>query len=323
MFTLKVDTAPSLLLPNNTNNGFILITVATTGTRTYRITREKRGANSGLDYFDFLLDLGNLAQGTISTTGIPYSNNLFVSYSDMGVGNIQTGDSSLTARGLGAILAENPLSTLFAGEIFKLLYVSVGENDLVREIPAFINLQAEYYVSGLQRKVRFIYYTMIAGRPIYTGYLGNVSFVSQYGSLPLVDVIDTAKTVNVMTDSTGTIDYYIVRIDTTPNVIVTNGKSDGIPEVLGLSDSYTINGITYLLTTAGNGIMGIDFYAMLIVPPGLDPSITENNFNVEPSALISDYRFNKISDIEYKFRIWPKPTVASMDLRISFVGPAL
>jgi len=323
MFTLTVDTAPSLLLPNETSNGFTLITVATGGTRIYRITREKRnlgyGPNSHLDYFDFSLDLSPYQQGTIKTLDIPYSDSLFTPYSPSTPGTTQVGDSSQPIRDLGTIATSVTGLTLFSGEVFKLLYISVSADDPVRETPASINLQAAYIVSGLPRKVQFVYYTIISGQPVYTGYFGNIAFTGQYGPLPGLGTVDTTKLVNVVMDPTSLVDYYVVRVDSTPNVIVTNG----IPQTMGSSDSYAINGIRYVLTAAGNGVAGIGFYVTLNVPSGLDPSITENGFTVEPAVSVAGYTVAQLGPTSYRFLIQPALGVTSMDLRIAFVGPLL
>lgn len=269
------------------------------------------GPNSKLDYFDFSLDLSGRAQGTITVIDIPYIDSLFVPYS-----------SQTVVQNLGTILAsESPpfSAALFAGEVFKLLYISVSMDDLVRETPASINLQAAYTVAGLSRMLKFVYYTMIAGQPVFTGYFGNVAFAGQYGPLPLIGSIDTTKLVNVVMDSTGTIDYYVVRVDTTPNVIVTNGVSQS----MGLTDSYTINGVSYVLTATANGVMGIGFYATLNVSSDLDPSITDNGFVLEPASSIVGYTMVQLSPTSYRFLIQPKPNLMSMDLKIVFKGPTL
>ncbi len=314
MFLLTGSSAPSLLLPNVTSNGFMRITIADSGVRIYRITRERRSpSSSSLDYFDFSIDFSTYTSGLFATISIPYLASLFKSYTS-------GTQPAATPYDLTQLSGTQSRPDVFTGEIFKLLYISTTASDPAREAPATINFLATYSIAGLTRKVQFIYFTMVSDglvdRPIFTGYFGNVAFDGQYApSTSQLLTIDPTKLVNVM--PIGDIDYYIVKITATPNMIITNG----ISRTMLLNDTYTINGITYTLTATANGLKGIGFYVILSIVSPFDPSLPEYGFSLEPATSIVSSMFTKLTDTSYQFLIKPAPRVTSMDLKISFTGP--
>jgi len=291
-----------------------MITVATSGSRIYRITRQSSDSSGSisLDYMDFSLDLSSEQEGTVVMIEIPYVPSLFTSY---GGSSIQPSSSAYNLTQL----AGYPISS-FNGELFKLLYINVDPSDPVREMPSTTNFLKAYSVEGQQNNIQFIYYTLInGGQPVFTGYFGNVSFQNQYAdtTTPSLLSIDTTQLVNTV--SLNGTDYYIIKVTTTPNVIITGGTQ---PTSFQLTDTYTVNGIQYTLNATANGIAGVGFYVTLIIPSSLDPSIPDNGFLVQPSASIVSYTFVQKNLTTYQFLIVPVQSVVSMDLKITFVGPS-
>lgn len=294
IFTLNLSSAPSLLTPNEACNGFILVTLAGMIQRTYRITRQTTNSSGQieLDWFDFLLDLYTYQLGTLTVINIPYDSQLFGTTSVIDLAHLEVSNLSL-----------------FQGETFKLLCIDASADDPIRESPSVIDFQTTYAI--LSEKVQFVYYTLLDGAPVCTDCFGNIAFDGQYGFVP---PIDPSKLIDVVT--VNDVNYYIIHVTTTPNIITTNSVS-----VDSSSDVYTINGIQYILTVPGNSLTDNSFYAYLSVPSGLDPSIAKNGFELEPRRSIAGYSVNQLSDTSYKFAITPARGVTSMDLKITFVGP--
>jgi hypothetical protein len=200
-------------------------------------------------------------------------------------------------------------SDAFNGELFKLLYISVDPSDIAREVPSMVDFHSPFSVAGFPRKIRLIYYTLIDGKPVYASSYGNVAFDDQYISRP---TIDPTKLVNTVSDDDT--DYYIIRISSTPNIIITDSVRDRFSEI------YTVNDIKYTLTSPGNSLTDNSFYAYLTIPSDLDPSIKENGFDLTPRLSISDYSVSQLSETYYRFVITPASGVRSMNLKIVFAN---
>ena len=124
-----------------------MITVATSGSRIYRITRQSSDSSGSisLDYMDFSLDLSSEQEGTVVMIEIPYVPSLFTSY---GGSSIQPSSSAYNLTQL----AGYPISS-FNGELFKLLYINVDPSDPVREMPSTTNFLKAYSVEGQQNNI--------------------------------------------------------------------------------------------------------------------------------------------------------------------------
>jgi hypothetical protein len=320
-FTLNADTAKTIFDQNDDETGFVLITTAVPGQRHYRISRERTTLTTILDYFDFYLDLTGVAGGTEVTKAIPYIPSLF------SVGP--------TPRDLSEVLTDSSAGgfsspgTPISGEKFKLLHLtSTVEGDPSREMPSYINTMATYTMSGVPRPIRYIYYILVNGIPRYASPQGNIAFDDQYDHSI---VIDPTKRIDVKT--VGGIDYHIIRVSTTPGLVV--GKGVAKPSST-LSDTYDDGIFRYSLRATShstqawigeNGVKSNGFYVVLKIlglvdEHSMQAPIQRDIFYITPKASIGSAVVSALSAYEFQFLIRPKVGITSMDLRITRVGAA-
>lgn len=250
--SLQVNNVNTIFRENDRSTGFVFITIATSGTRHYRITRDVALTSlttKSSDHYDFLLTLDDYPQGQLVMLEIPYR------------------DSDFREQSLIELPRSQLASTeVFKGMIFKLLHVSGYANDghtlderiLRAEVPSLIDFTKTYVIGNPVKHIRFIYYRLIDGLPYYTGFLGNQVIDGQY--LEEVE-IDKTKTINeiILTGIT----YYIIQITATPNVIVAQGIA--IDKVV--SEDYTDDsGLRYKLTAPSRKVLsGKAFYVYLAI----------------------------------------------------------
>lgn len=247
MFTLNTENAPTLLLPNDTSTGWKLITIATLEQRHYRITKENT-ATGFLGNMDFYLTLSDYPQGSKVELDIPYKSSLFKDIKYL------NSDPSVPVE-----LNRAPTASIetFQGETYKLLYITaqdINGETFSAEVPSLIDFKTTYTIGSTNKQVRFIYFRVIGGVARYTGYLGNIAFNNQYTTQIQVDINKVASVV-----TKDGIDYYIIRITPTPNVIITNG----IPKNKEISDSYSGKLYDYTMIARGGGQIGIPFKVQL------------------------------------------------------------
>jgi hypothetical protein len=290
--SLTPSTAPSVITPNDTSDGFKLVTIATTAPHTYRITRQTTNTSGivKLDKLDFSLNTDSLTPGTPLVLNIPYTPTLFVNiFEESQPHSLETLDSDVR--------------TPFQGEIFKLLRIGVSPNDPTRENPSVILLGKKYTVSG-PKEMSFIYYTLLNGSPVHASCMGNVAF-DESETVPinpdkLVDVYETSSTI-----------YCIIRVTTTPNLVVT----DGIPsEVQPVVDKYVEDGIEYSMSAIGDSLVNNSFFVQLTIPAGVS---VNKGFDVEPKDSIEKYVVTKLSETVYKFDITAQVGVKNLNIRIT------
>lgn len=244
----------------------------------------------------------NYNPGTLLTIDIPYRSTLFLDPS-----------TNEPVRSLASL--DGVFDSQFHGELFKLLFIGAVPGDPALETPSIINFQASYTIAGLPRPIRFLYYTLLEGMPVFTGYFGNIAFAGQYSrTIP----VDPTKLVNVVVNDG--IDYYIIRVTTTPNVVITNG----IPkDVYPLMHTYELNGIKYNLMATANSLTDNSFYVTLNILTPVSEEVALSGFIVEPAASVADYSMIPLSNVSYKFLITPAKGVMRMDLKIVYNGPPL
>ena len=307
-FTLNVDTAETIFDKNEQQNGFILPTTAVPGLRTYRISRERMLATGMvLDYFDFTFDLSNHASGSLVLQEIPYCPSLF----------------SATPTPLPLPIT-GMTQEKFSGEKFHLLFITpTVESDPAREVPSYINFKRAYTMSGVPRDIKFIYYAVINGQAVRVSSLGNIAFDDQYDADSKSVAIDATKQMSIVTKDN--IDYYVIRVSTNPNMVITTG----IAKSLELTETYMLDDITYTLkavsggTQSWNSATGIrenGFYVDLTVSPPVSLAIGMGRFRVEPAQSLSVVSIVAKSDSEFRFLIRPKVGIAKVDLKIYFLN---
>jgi hypothetical protein len=235
-FILSVDNSPSILVAKDDSTGFNFITTATDGIRHYRITRENE-VTEELSYYDFTLDLSDIEDGTPVVQEIPYISRKFISWT-----------KTIVPEALDPTPSDPP--EVFRGEVFKLLYITPQS-----QVPQSIKLDTTYTITGFERFIRFIYYRMITGVPQFIGKFGNIALDGQYSS---VLTIDPKEQLQVLTIDD--IDYYIIRISATPNIIFGNG----LPVNNMITDRYSDkNGVNYVLKAPGHAQSGAGFSVIL------------------------------------------------------------
>lgn len=306
-FTLNADTPETIFDQNEQQNGFFITTTAVPGTRRYRISRERKlSTGTQIDYIDFTLDMTIYASGVLVTQEIPYCPSLFTV-----IPALQTLPFAGVTR------------ASFSGEIFKILFVTpTVEGDPAREIPSYINHKRQYTISGVSKLVKFIYYSVINGQTVLMSPLGNVAFDDHYDadSKAVVPSIDTTKHMSIIPGTT--IDYHVVRVSTTPNMVITTGtlKTDEA------SESYTIDNVLYTLRavpggtqswvtadgTRKNGFRVFLSFTQLSTPREV------NSIVMTPQESILSFDINPVSQTEYEFLIAPVVGVSSLELRIYF-----
>jgi hypothetical protein len=295
IFSLRVDTVPSLLLSNDSNNGFNLITVVSNKEHIYRITRQTTNTFGvvSLDKLDFSVSFGMSVPGVLKTFAIPYVPRLFTDIlSEPKVVDIDAFNTSE--------------ADFFRGEIFKLLRPDIEGDDISREMPSSIDLTGEYSIEGSEKKIRFVYFTLLGGSPVYTSCFGNVPFGRDLGIL-----FDPNKQINIIPRE-DTI-YYVIRVSMTPNLII----SPSVPrDIYPLKEIYTVDGITYELSASGDSLTDNSFYLLLRIPTGTD---TSRGFNVEPSEFINSSTVTQISDTNFKITVTPTGKSLDMDMRVTVV----
>lgn len=293
MLSIQSISEPSVMYLNETNDGFVLFTVANLINRHYRIVKE---TDMGFFNYDFLVDLSVLELGTPAFFEVPYVDSKFI-------------DSRLPNT-------PSPLNQTEVGSrppkaIYKLIYFTAEEN---RETPAKIELNRIYDVANSD-KVKFVYYRIVGDQIYYTGYFGNLFLNNETFPHLTIDISTKLNTIEI-TESGNTIIYYILKITSTPNIIF----SENIINIEGFSESYNTNGLKYLLELPDNAISKLAFRCFLTVRDEITDEIVNN---IEEFDIVSDkpltvvgitagnrytfvLRMNDMSVDEVNFKIFKK-----------------
>ena len=236
MLSFSAYEEPNIFFENDDHNGFKLFTLTTNiQSRHYRIIKE---TDNGFYNFDFSLDLSNLQNGQPYLVNIPFNDGDFTNYSSY-IKPISPTDITI-----GSTITEG---------IYKLIYISKEEDE---EIPAKVELNKIYSVDT--RKIKIIYYRQVGEENYYTGYFGNRILNDQvYPHL----AVDTTKLFDriLQYEDGDQIEYYVVKIYSTPNIISSSYKKN----INYYYDTYTDDEYEYFLRSPGDGLFGINFMAYL------------------------------------------------------------
>jgi len=293
--TIESNHEPNLFYENETKTGFELFTISTGSDRHYRIIKENR---LGFFYYDFTIDMTGIVHGDPVTIQIPFIDSLFV-------------DSRMLNFPIN-IINPNIEGERIKEGIYKLIYLSRIDEE--KEIPAKIDLNMNYYV-GTSKIIRFIYYRLIDNVIYYTGYFGNRYFDNEPNPGITIDTSQRYKIVTV-SDNFNTIDFYFYKINSTPNIIISNF----IFQQMESNVVYEKNGYEYTLRVPGDGLMGIAFKTFLSVKRLSDNTYIKNLHNFgfvsEKDITVVSFFLPGENSNEYEFHLIPSQETPSLTFKI-------
>ena len=253
MLEIITDQEPNIFFEDESKRAFKFFTIITQGERHFRIVKE---TNLGFFNYDFIIDLTGLENGQPFTFKIPYFRDKFI---DSRINN-PTKDRPVLNGNFGDYIDEG---------IYKLLYISSSNN---KEIPSQTRLN-EVYTAGLNKRYKILYYKVIDNKKYFLGYLGNRYLENE--PYPFLS-IDTEKDFDNVIDSE--IHHYFVKINSTPNVIISDLKT----KIKTFFDIYSRDEYTYKLSSPGNGIRNIEFIFNLEIENSVGEKVKNlNNFKIE------------------------------------------
>lgn len=258
MLSIQSISEPSVMYLNETNDGFILFTIANLISRHYRIVKE---TGNGFFNYDFLINLSVFTPGEPVFFKVPYIDSKFV-------------DSRLPNTPM--LLNQTEIGSKPPKAVYKLIYFTADEN---RETPAKIELNRVYDV-GNSSKIKFLYYRVVGNEIYYTGYFGNLFLDNETFPALTIDISSMLNTIDVPQNG-DTITYYILKITSTPNIIF----SENVLDSTGFSESYNANGLKYLLELPDNVVIGIAFRCYLTVRDEVTNEIVND---IDEFDLLSD-----------------------------------
>jgi hypothetical protein len=223
---------PNLLIADGSERSFNIITIATQDTRHYRIVKE---TEFGFFNYDFTYNLSLLPNGTICVINVPYIPIKFIN-----------ANSGLP---IPEVLNPNLQGSVIDSGIYKLLYISREED---KEIPAKILLNEVYRI--LDEAVVFIYFRVIDSIIYYTGYFGNQFLENQ--SIPDLNINAQNLFDQKIHDGKK---YYFIKLNSTPNIYISNNKTDSTTPNVTTETSVSPSGYTVYLELPGNSLLNNKF----------------------------------------------------------------
>jgi hypothetical protein len=239
MFLLTVHNAPSILTPSEDYRGFDLVTIVTGVERLYRLSREVLGDMNSLRHYDFKLSFVGRQEGDLVILRIPYRETDYVLPSMVPL--------------VPGVLVSGSGGSRLDGHLFKLIYRDRDMFD--RGVPSLVDPNVVYTVGN--RSLRFVFYRMYNGVPKFTGTLGSLALDSD----PFPPVVPNPSE-RVTTLEVGGVIHYIMRLDSTPNIIYTVGE----PEIpYDNVEEYVEGEYRFELGTRGNGYSGVPFEVSVVM----------------------------------------------------------
>lgn len=288
-----------LLDVNNDSTGFTLDTLATSGVRQFRLamsTIDSLGRPVESFYF-FSADFSGFALLSSVTIKIPFRKSLFVSDTNATIDSlVPTFEDVLTLQDVKG-------DKMTAG-IFKLYHwtLSTTSADVQNQVPLQIDLKATYQVGTIF--VRFIYYRILSDGngnqyTFYTGVYGDKSYSNEYAVLPGLDAtLLQPTTPKVTTKTIGGIQYFFVRTNNTPNIVVLNGISTPGSQQI---DTYSDDKYKYTLTSSSKNLLAGGNASMTLVIKDKTTDVqvfpdrlrsTNDAFNISANVIDSDVGIN-------------------------------
>jgi hypothetical protein len=239
-FIIRSDNAPTLIVANGTSDGFLLATMATIGVRLYRLTmnfNDKTGSQVESHYY-FKGDFSSFVVGKPLVIKLPFKKALFVNDTSQAFTSISNNFEDLFSL-------QTTKGDSYSGVVFKLYILNnadtfPGEQNAV---PLQSNLDATYTIGTQQ--YRFIYYRQVAGVSFFTGVFGDKAFRNEYSDLVPLSQVDQTQLIDVKLIAG--INYFFIKTNFTPNVIISNGVSLPTTQIV---DSYEDD--NYLYTMKSN-----------------------------------------------------------------------
>lgn len=196
--SITIDNEPTIFTKSPNSNGFILRTLSKDSPRQYKIIRDYRGY---IYYMNFTISFTEFDAPNLVTKEIPYIRSNFSVDYDSSDANI-----------------DGPAEPLEPG-IYRFMCISKDTN---KELPAEINLDVVYkYTVGLtEYLIRFVFFRKLEIGNIYTTYLGN-KYTGDISTLPDPNTLtdDQVSTGNHPYIPGETVNNFIIKIDTVPNII--------------------------------------------------------------------------------------------------------
>lgn len=268
MLELTSHDEPNIIYESENKKRFKIFTLATSEIRHYRIIKE---TDFGFFNYDFLVDLSNFEKGSPFVFEIPFISEKFIdsrlSQPEPSVPNFNTD---------GEIISEG---------IYKLVYISRSEE---REIPAKIDLNRIYLVGV--KKIKILYYRHVENQIYYTGYFGNLFLDSEI--IPEFS-ININLDYNIIIEDN--IHYYLVKINSTPNLVISSYRND----IKFITENYSDENYEYKLESLGDGYNYVDFVIFLTIKKISTSEIIKNK---------TDFKIISDKDVEIISMILPSVT---------------